>query len=331
MLPPRLLPCNTWPSAIPRANTVTRYNNDVGTIMLRTFAIRLICPKCDFQSWSTLPGRKEPLEDIFRTAWDVACPNHGGQKAFPREALELATPESPRAPATLAETSVRGKKAVPLKAKPAHKTPRSSERVNWKIPVVIYGFTPRTGAFHEETETLQVNTNGALVILRTPLELDDRVFLIHKSSHMEQEMRVANVEEHSYGEHRIGLAFKETVPGFWRKARKRPRLEKSLRVVVRGTDRNGNPFVQSARTIDLSRDGARIDSVGFLTAVGETIEVRRYWRKARFRVVWIGQIGSAEADHVGVHALQDEKQIWGVPLPEGTAPKPLIDRNPSKK
>jgi hypothetical protein len=299
--------------------------------MSRTFAIRLMCPKCDHQTWSTLAGRKEPLEDIFRTAWDLKCPNHGAQKGFPKEALELASPEAPRPSVLPPESAVRGAKSIPLKAKPAHKTPRSSERVAWKIPVVIYGFTTRTGAFHEETETLQVNSNGALVVLKTPLELEDRVFLIHKASHMEQEMRVANVEHHTYGERKVGLAFKQTMPGFWRKSRKRPRVEKSLRVVIRGTDRNGNTFVQSARTIDLSRDGARIDDVGFLTSPGDTIEVRRYWRKAQFRVVWIGQIGTAQANQVGVHSLQQEKQIWGVPLPEGTAPKSMVGKPFSKK
>jgi hypothetical protein len=299
--------------------------------MPRTFAIRLSCPKCEHQTWATLPDRKEPLEEIFRQSWDLKCPNHGLQQGLPKEALEIAPRESPRPSVAPEPPAVRGKQPVPLKAKPAHKTPRASERVSWKIPVVVYGFTPKTGAFHEETETLQVNTNGALVILKTPLEMGDRVFLIHKASQQEQEMRIANVEHHGYGERKVGLAFKQTIPGFWRKSRKRPRIAKSLRVVVRGKDKNGNPFVQSAHTIDLSRDGARLDGVGFLTSPGETIEVRRYWRKAKFRVVWIGQIGTAEADQVGVHALQSEKKIWGVTLPEGATPKPLISHVPSKK
>jgi hypothetical protein len=299
--------------------------------MPRTFAIRLSCPKCDYQTWSTLADRREPLEEIFRLPWDLACPNHGSQQGLPKEALEIAPPESSKPAIRIEQPAVRGKGPASLKAKPAHKTPRASERVAWNIPVVIYGFTPKTGAFHEETSTVLVNANGALAVLKTPLELEDRVFLIHKATHLEQEMRVASVEHHSYGERKVGLAFKQPIPGFWRRSRKRPRVAKSLRVVVRGTDRSGNPFVQSARTIDLSRDGARIEGVGFLTTLGQTIEVRRYWRKAKFRVVWIGQIGTSEANQVGVHSLQQDKQIWGVSLPEGTAPKALIDHKASKK
>jgi len=42
--------------------------------------------------------------------------------------------------------------------------------------------------------------------------------------------------------------------------------------------------------------------------------VRRLWRKARFRVVWIGQVGTTESNQVGV-VLQSEKNIWRVEVP----------------
>jgi len=62
-----------------------------------------------------------------------------------------------------------------------------------------------------------------------------------------------------------------------------------------------------------------LDGIGFLTSPGQTIEVRRRWRKARFRVVWIGQVGSSESNQVGVFRLQSEKDIWRVELPETAA------------
>jgi hypothetical protein len=78
--------------------------------------------------------------------------------------------------------------------------------------------------------------------------------------------------------------------------------------------------------VDLSQDGARLDGVGFLTKPGDTIEVRRRWRKARFKVVWIGQIGTSESNHVGVFGLQSDKDIWHVELPD------VHDKNkPAKK
>ena len=66
-----------------------------------------------------------------------------------------------------------------------------------------------------------------------------------------------------------------------------------------------------------------MDGVGFLTSPGQTIEVRRRWRQARFRVVWIGQVGTTETNQIGVFRLQSEKDIWRIELPKtGAVPHP---------
>src|SRR4029077_3126151 len=143
--------------------------------------------------------------------------------------------------------------------------------------------------------------------------------------------RVAYLDAYSDRETRVGLAFKQPISDFWKKSRKKPRISKSLRVVVKGTDPKGHAFSQSAYTVDLSKDGARLDGIGFLTTPGQTTEVRRRWRKARFRVVWIGQVGSTESNQVGVFGLQAEKDIWGVPLPEAIAAHHSQNPKPAKK
>ncbi len=200
-----------------------------------------------------------------------------------------------------------------------------------RVPVVIYGFAGKSGAFHEDTETLLVNASGALVTLKAKLALGDIVFLIHRSSREEHEVRVVYLDAYSDRETRVGLAFKQPISDFWQKTRKKPRVPKTLRVIVKGTDTRGHPFAQSAYTVDLSEDGARLDGIGFLTSPGQTIEVRRHWRKARFRVVWIGQIGSTESNHVGVYGLQSEKNIWRVKLPKtAPAPPPQSPESPKK-
>lgn len=211
------------------------------------------------------------------------------------------------------------------------KIPRSSARLNMNVPVVVYGFTKTSGAFHEETETITVNASGGLVMLKAKLELGDSVFLIHKASRQELEVRVAYLDRYSERETKVGLAFKRPITDFWRKSRKQPRTPKSLKVVVKGTDSKGNRFVQSAYTVDLSQDGARLDGVGFLTTPGQTIEVRRLWRKKHFRVVWIGPVGTSESNQVGVFAVESEKDIWHVPLPEDDSGKPSGKSKPPKK
>lgn len=294
--------------------------------MPRNFAIRLRCPKGDADSWVTLSNREESLEQILQQSWDFKCREHGPQQGIPQEGMEVAPIDAPSSPQTSSNSF-----AVPFPSTPAKKTPRSSERVPMRVPVVIYGFAGKSGAFHEDSETILVNSSGALVTLKAKLALGDTVFLIHKSSRQEQEVRVAYLDAYSDRETRVGLAFKQPIPDFWKKTRKKARVPKTLRVIVKGTDPKGHPFAQSAYTVDLSEDGARLDGIGFLTTPGQTIEVRRLWRKARFRVVWIGHIGTNESNQVGVVGLQAEKNIWRVELPNTPPPPPPPDHKPSKE
>ncbi|HUE55325.1 MAG TPA: hypothetical protein VMO76_05800 [Candidatus Udaeobacter sp.] len=282
--------------------------------MSRNFAIRLGCPRGDNDTWVTLSNREESVEQVLKQSWEFKCRQHGAQRGIPKEVLEMAPLDDPQ--------SSRMSKRIAADAFPANaakKTPRSSARISLRAPVTIYGFTGKSGAFHEDTQTVMVNSSGGLVTLKTKLELGETAFLVHKSSRQEQEVRVAYLDRYSDREFRVGLAFKEPISNFWKKSRRKPRVPKSLRVIVKGTDAKGHRFVQSAYTVDLSQDGARLDGIGFLTAPGQAIQVRRRWRSATFRVVWIGQVGTREANQVGLFALQSGKDIWHVPLPESAA------------
>ena len=302
------------------------HQNSWETHMPRNFAIRLRCPNGDADSWVTLSNREESLEQILQQTWEFKCREHGLQQGIPQEAMEVAPIDDPQssqnAPPSL---------AIPFPTTPEKKIPRSGERIPMRVPVVIYGFAGKGGAFHEDTETVLVNPSGALVTLKVKLALGDTVFLIHKSSGQEQEVRVAYLDPYSDRETRVGLAFKQPIFDLWKKSRKKPRIPKTLRVIVKGTDPKGHPFVQSAYTVDLSEDGARLDGIGFLTSPGQTIEVRRRWRKARFRVVWIGHVGTSESNQVGVYRLQSEKDIWRVDLPETAAVPSPQSPKPEKK
>jgi len=280
----------------------------------------------DSDTWVTLANREETFEQIQQQTWDFKCREHGAQRGVPREVMEVAPVDDPE-PAKKSKAVF----AEPLLSAPAKRIPRSSPRMALHVPVTIYGFAGKSGAFHEDTETVMVNSSGGLVTMRAKLELGDTVFLVHKNSHQEMEVRVAYLDRYSDRESRVGLAFKQPVSNFWRKNRRKPRVPKSLRVVVKGVDAKGHRFVQSAYTVDLSQDGARIDGIGFLTSPGQTIEVRRHWRKASFRVVWIGQVGTKEANQVGVFGLQTDKNIWRIELPEAPVPASAPGFNQQKK
>src|SRR5215470_9785761 len=277
------------------------------------FAIRLHCPLCEADSWVTLADRPETYEQIQEQTWEFKCREHGAQSGSPKEVINVAPLDDPP-PSTQKSAFTFGN---PISTETTTKIPRSSERLSLRLPVVVYGFTKERGAFHEETETQTVNASGALFLLGTKVAPGEPVFLMRSGSGLEQEVRVVYLDPYTDRETKVGLAFKHPIPEFWRRSRKQHRVPKMLSVTVKGTDAKGNRFKQSSYTIDLSHDGARLDGVGFLTTPGQTIEVRRLWRKKKFRVVWIGHVGSSEANQVGVFGLQNEKDIWHVQLPEG--------------
>src|SRR2546427_13148620 len=90
-------------------------------------------------------------------SWEFKWREHGPQECVPEEAMEVAPLDDPQ-PSRKTPVSF----AVPFPATPAKKSPRSSERVPMRVPVVIYGFAGKGGAFHEDAETILVNFSGEI-------------------------------------------------------------------------------------------------------------------------------------------------------------------------
>jgi hypothetical protein len=270
--------------------------------MAKDYAVRLSCPYRDENSWIILQNREETREQVMQTPWDFECSLHGVQKSMPLEVIDKGGPKGAAPQSNVPQT------------KKVRADQRSSRRASLRLPVVVYGWAKNQGAFHEQTFTELVNASGGLVTLAAKVESGEALFVMNKNTREEQECRVAYVQQGSDGKTKVGLAFKHPVPGFWRTNARKARKAQTLQVWVRGIDRTGNPFVQSAHTIDIGKDGARLDGIGYLTGPGEVIQVKRGWRKARFRVVWIGQIGTPEANQIGICCLEDNKDIWRVPI-----------------
>ena len=268
----------------------------------KTYSLRIRCPYGDNDDWITLHARSETLEQLSSQPCTFECPTHGAQQAFPLEGME----KQPSSPAS--------QKSSPLFSPPqSKKSRRASERKPFHVPVVVYGWSKSLGSFHEDTTTLIFNASGALVRLATPVELGENLFIVNKLTKEEQEVRVVFKEPHPRGGSEVGLAFPKPVPNFWRKTRRNSRVPQALRVFVRGKDRNGNPFSQTSYTMDISDDGARLDNVAYLTSPGEVIEVKRRWHgRARFRVAWIGNIGTSESNQIGICTLDNGKLPWRV-------------------
>jgi len=112
------------------------------------------------------------------------------------------------------------------------------------------------------------------------------------------------------------------------------RIAVCLPVIVRGVDRRGKPFTQTAQTHDIGASGARLEGLECIDRAGGEIEVEYRGKKALYRVEWVGDASGPLAGHVGLRCLEFGKYIWGVPLaataadeydphaPQGAAPEP---------
>ncbi len=277
--------------------------------MSKDFLVRLRCPYGDDDRTVLLRDRNESLAQVLDMPWDFECPVHGAQREIPLSGAEKAA-AAPRSRPNLTSAS------APASQRPAHSLPtqaqpRSSARISIRIPVMAYGWSQHEISFHENTATLLVNASGGLITLQAKVGVGDTIFVVNQTTQSEQECRVAYVGPEFEGKLRVGFAFKRQSPSFWKLDRKEVRVSKPVRVTVSGKDRTGRKFSQSATALDVSKNGAKLDGVGFLTWPGEVIEVKRGWKSARFRVVWVGDIGP-QSGQAGIHLLDTDKNIWGL-------------------
>ena len=90
--------------------------------------------------------------------------------------------------------------------------------------------------------------------------------------------------------------------------------------LIVGRDSDGKPF----RRRRARRNGARLEDVSFLQA-GVVIGVQHANHKARFRVAWAGQIGTAEEGQIGIVSVEPGKCIWWQALTPLSAKRYLED------
>jgi len=104
--------------------------------------------------------------------------------------------------------------------------------------------------------------------------------------------------------------------------RRRNRVKMVLAVRVVGSSQNGSPFDELTHTLDIAFDGARLGGMERVPVQkGDIIELRRRNRRAKFRVMWVGEKGTPRTGHVGVHAVDAHPDFWGLEVPvQGEAP-----------
>jgi hypothetical protein len=268
------------------AKVVGLYDRESGGY---SYGIEFLDPKLDF--WNlAFPAGAEP-----------------GAAQTPAMASVVAAPSGRNAPPPVTRPHARVAEELTRPAvRPAVRPPAGNDyAVQMKCP---HGAEEQWVLLRNRAESLQQ-------ILNTPWDFPCPIHGLQR----ELPLQVREVQEWLQSEaERKGS---ETVPRggappveaqLRKKRQGENRSHQAVRVWVGGSDPNGNPFSQSAYSLDISRSGARLDGVGFLTEPGMILEVKRGWKKAQFRVVWVGEVGTERAGQVGIRCLEPDKNIWGL-------------------
>ncbi len=91
-----------------------------------------------------------------------------------------------------------------------------------------------------------------------------------------------------------------------------PRLKLQLPVRVFGMSEAGRPFVENARTEDISQNGAHLTGLSCEIRKNEVLTLVYQDRKGRFRVVWSRKHDTREVFEAGLRALDSKQNFWAV-------------------
>jgi hypothetical protein len=94
--------------------------------------------------------------------------------------------------------------------------------------------------------------------------------------------------------------------------RRQDRTKAVFPVKVRGKDATGEAFEDMAHTLDVTPTGVKLGSIRRELHVLDPVTVWYRKRKMEFRVVWIKKLKGASEYHIGLLALAQEREVWGL-------------------
>ena len=103
------------------------------------------------------------------------------------------------------------------------------------------------------------------------------------------------------------------------KQRRASRTKAVLPVRVKGKDSTGNAFEEIAHTLDVTPTGVRLGSMRRELNIAEEVTVFYRQRKMQFRVVWTKKMQGSSEYQVGLQALTQEREAWGLSFAETKA------------
>jgi hypothetical protein len=85
---------------------------------------------------------------------------------------------------------------------------------------------------------------------------------------------------------------------------------------VKGKDSSGKPFEELVHTLDVTASGVRLGSVRRELNVLDDITIFYRQRKMQYRVVWTKKLQGTSEFQVGLRALTQDKEAWGMGFTE---------------
>jgi hypothetical protein len=97
--------------------------------------------------------------------------------------------------------------------------------------------------------------------------------------------------------------------------RQQNRTRAVLPVRVRGKDISGEPFEALAHTLDLASTGARLGALRVELKSPATLTIFYHQRRKDFNVVWTKRLEGTSEYQIGLEAVTQESEPWGLNLP----------------
>ena len=108
--------------------------------------------------------------------------------------------------------------------------------------------------------------------------------------------------------------------------RRGTRTKAVLPVRVKGKDSSGKVFDELAHTLDVTPSGIRLGSVRRDLNVQEEVTIFYRGRRMQFRVVWTKRMQGTSEFQVGLQALTQEREAWGISLSEPPVARPAASQ-----
>lgn len=94
------------------------------------------------------------------------------------------------------------------------------------------------------------------------------------------------------------------------------RTKAVLPVRIKGVDSAGNAFEELAHTLDVTAAGVRLGAIRRELNVDEEVTLFFRQRKLQFRVVWTKKMKGSSEFQVGLQAVGQEREPWGLNFTE---------------